>query len=179
MWTYRDGGSSVSRSSDSSPSSLSGGLGIDPNRPLCPEPSIELAGHTSEGVLHSVSSGRRPPNSARSGRGGVPIETLIPDGIGPWRPSLQGSGAGVPWPLSFGPSLYWRPKGSKRFILLCVTVGSPFGPKLHGRPYAEVFVVETGQATFQIGEEGIEAWRVASISDLQDASDRSRVTPWT
>ena len=29
------------------------------------------------------------------------------------------------------------------------------GPKLHRHPYAEVFVVESGQATFQIGEETV------------------------
>jgi mannose-6-phosphate isomerase-like protein (cupin superfamily) len=27
------------------------------------------------------------------------------------------------------------------------------GPKLHRHPYAEVFVVESGQATFQLGDE--------------------------
>ena len=30
------------------------------------------------------------------------------------------------------------------------------GPKLHRHPYAEVFVVESGQATFQIGDETLE-----------------------
>ena len=29
------------------------------------------------------------------------------------------------------------------------------GPKLHRHPYAEVFVVESGQATFQIGDETV------------------------
>lgn len=29
------------------------------------------------------------------------------------------------------------------------------GPKLHRHPYAEVFIVQSGQATFQIGEERI------------------------
>ena len=29
------------------------------------------------------------------------------------------------------------------------------GPKLHRHPYAEVFVVESGQATFRIGDETV------------------------
>jgi mannose-6-phosphate isomerase-like protein (cupin superfamily) len=37
------------------------------------------------------------------------------------------------------------------FILIHSQPG--VGPKLHRHPYAEVFVVESGEATFQIGEE--------------------------
>ena len=29
------------------------------------------------------------------------------------------------------------------------------GPKLHRHPYAEVFIVESGQATFQIGDQSM------------------------
>ena len=31
------------------------------------------------------------------------------------------------------------------------------GPKLHSHPYAEIFVVQDGQATFTVGDEKIEA----------------------
>src|SRR5688500_9799449 len=45
------------------------------------------------------------------------VEPLIRDGDRVMTSLHVGSGAGVPWPLSFGPSLYWRPEGANRFIL--------------------------------------------------------------
>ena len=38
------------------------------------------------------------------------------------------------------------------FSVILVHSQPGVGPKLHRHPYAEVFVVESGQATFQIGE---------------------------
>jgi mannose-6-phosphate isomerase-like protein (cupin superfamily) len=42
------------------------------------------------------------------------------------------------------------------FSIILVHSRPGMGPKLHRHPYAEVFVVEAGTATFQIGEELIE-----------------------
>jgi quercetin dioxygenase-like cupin family protein len=42
--------------------------------------------------------------------------------------------------------------GNVPFSLIVVHSAPGQGPKLHRHPYAEVFVVEAGQATFQIGE---------------------------
>jgi mannose-6-phosphate isomerase-like protein (cupin superfamily) len=41
------------------------------------------------------------------------------------------------------------------FSIILVHSQPGVGPKLHRHPYAEVFVVEAGQATFQIGDEAI------------------------
>ena len=43
--------------------------------------------------------------------------------------------------------------GEVPFSLILVHAAPGIGPKLHRHPYAEVFVVEAGQATFQIGDE--------------------------
>jgi mannose-6-phosphate isomerase-like protein (cupin superfamily) len=39
------------------------------------------------------------------------------------------------------------------FSIILVHSAPGVGPRLHRHPYAEVFVVETGEATFQIGAE--------------------------
>ena len=43
--------------------------------------------------------------------------------------------------------------GDVPFCLILVHAAPGIGPRLHRHPYAEVFVVEEGQATFQIGDE--------------------------
>ena len=45
--------------------------------------------------------------------------------------------------------------GEVPFSIIVVHSQPGVGPKLHRHPYAEVFVVEQGEATFQIGEERI------------------------
>ena len=45
--------------------------------------------------------------------------------------------------------------GEVPFSVILVHSRPGVGPKLHRHPYAEVFVVESGQATFQIGEETV------------------------
>ncbi len=46
--------------------------------------------------------------------------------------------------------------GGVPFSVILVHAAPGIGPKLHRHPYPEVFFVEAGQATFQIGEERIE-----------------------
>lgn len=43
--------------------------------------------------------------------------------------------------------------GGVPFSVILVHSAPGTGPKLHRHPYAEVFVVESGEATFQLGEE--------------------------
>lgn len=43
--------------------------------------------------------------------------------------------------------------GDVPFSIILVHSRPGVGPKLHRHPYAEVFLVESGEATFQIGEE--------------------------
>jgi mannose-6-phosphate isomerase-like protein (cupin superfamily) len=43
--------------------------------------------------------------------------------------------------------------GDVPFSLILVHSRPGIGPKLHRHPYAEVFVVESGRATFQIGDQ--------------------------
>lgn len=45
--------------------------------------------------------------------------------------------------------------GDVPFSIILVHSRPGVGPKLHRHPYAEVFVVESGQATFQIGHRSI------------------------
>jgi len=45
--------------------------------------------------------------------------------------------------------------GDVPFCVILVHSKPGVGPKLHRHPYAEVFVVESGQATFRIGDESI------------------------
>ena len=45
--------------------------------------------------------------------------------------------------------------GDVPFSVILVHSRPGVGPKLHRHPYAEVFIVESGQATFQIGERSI------------------------
>jgi quercetin dioxygenase-like cupin family protein len=45
--------------------------------------------------------------------------------------------------------------GDVPFSIILVHSAPGAGPKLHRHPYAEVFVVESGQATFQLGGETI------------------------
>lgn len=45
--------------------------------------------------------------------------------------------------------------GEVPFSVILVHSRPGVGPKLHRHPYAEVFVVESGQATFQIGDETV------------------------
>ncbi len=46
--------------------------------------------------------------------------------------------------------------GDVPFSIILVHSRPGVGPKLHRHPYAEVFVVESGRATFQIGDETLE-----------------------
>ena len=46
--------------------------------------------------------------------------------------------------------------GEVPFSVILVHSLPGIGPKLHRHPYPEVFIVEAGQATFQIGEESLE-----------------------
>jgi mannose-6-phosphate isomerase-like protein (cupin superfamily) len=45
--------------------------------------------------------------------------------------------------------------GDVPFSVIIVHSRPGIGPKLHRHPYAEVFIVESGQATFRIGDESI------------------------
>jgi mannose-6-phosphate isomerase-like protein (cupin superfamily) len=45
--------------------------------------------------------------------------------------------------------------GDTPFSIIVVHSASGVGPKLHRHPYPEVFLVEAGHATFQLGEEEI------------------------
>jgi quercetin dioxygenase-like cupin family protein len=45
--------------------------------------------------------------------------------------------------------------GDTPFSVILVHSRPGIGPKLHRHPYAEVFIVEAGQATFRIGDESI------------------------
>ena len=45
--------------------------------------------------------------------------------------------------------------GDVPFCVILVHSAPGVGPKLHRHPYAEVFVVEAGQATFRIGDETV------------------------
>jgi mannose-6-phosphate isomerase-like protein (cupin superfamily) len=45
--------------------------------------------------------------------------------------------------------------GEVPFSVILVHSQPGVGPKLHRHPYAEVFIVESGSATFQIGTESI------------------------
>lgn len=45
--------------------------------------------------------------------------------------------------------------GDVPFSIILVHSRPGAGPKLHRHPYAEVFVVESGQATFQIGSDSV------------------------
>jgi mannose-6-phosphate isomerase-like protein (cupin superfamily) len=45
--------------------------------------------------------------------------------------------------------------GGVPFSIILVHSEPGVGPKLHRHPYAEVFVVESGQATFQLGDETV------------------------
>jgi len=46
--------------------------------------------------------------------------------------------------------------GDAPFSVILVHSRPGVGPKLHRHPYAEVFIVETGRARFQIGDESME-----------------------
>jgi mannose-6-phosphate isomerase-like protein (cupin superfamily) len=43
--------------------------------------------------------------------------------------------------------------GELPFSVILVHAGSGVGPKLHRHPYAEVFIVEEGEATFRLGDQ--------------------------
>ena len=45
--------------------------------------------------------------------------------------------------------------GDVPFSIILVHSQPGVGPKLHRHPYAEVFIVESGQATFRIGDETV------------------------
>jgi mannose-6-phosphate isomerase-like protein (cupin superfamily) len=45
--------------------------------------------------------------------------------------------------------------GDIPFCVILVHSRPGVGPKLHRHPYPEVFIVESGQATFQIGEKSV------------------------
>jgi len=45
--------------------------------------------------------------------------------------------------------------GDVPFSVILVHSQPGVGPRLHRHPYAEVFIVESGQATFQLGDETI------------------------
>ena len=46
--------------------------------------------------------------------------------------------------------------GDVPFSIILVHAQPGIGPKLHRHPYSEVFVVESGRATFQIGDERLQ-----------------------
>ena len=46
-------------------------------------------------------------------------------------------------------------EGDVPFSVILVHSRPGVGPKLHRHPYAEVFIVESGQATFRIGDETV------------------------
>jgi mannose-6-phosphate isomerase-like protein (cupin superfamily) len=46
--------------------------------------------------------------------------------------------------------------GDVPFSVILVHAGPGAGPRLHRHPYAEVFIVESGSATFQIGQDRLE-----------------------
>jgi mannose-6-phosphate isomerase-like protein (cupin superfamily) len=45
--------------------------------------------------------------------------------------------------------------GDVPFCVILVRTGPGGGPKLHRHPYAEVFIVESGTATFRIGDDTV------------------------
>lgn len=45
--------------------------------------------------------------------------------------------------------------GEVPFCVILVHSGPGVGPMLHRHPYSEVFIVESGQATFQIGDDTV------------------------
>ncbi len=45
--------------------------------------------------------------------------------------------------------------GDVPFSIILVHSQPGVGPKLHRHPYAEVFIVESGEATFQLGDETV------------------------
>jgi mannose-6-phosphate isomerase-like protein (cupin superfamily) len=45
--------------------------------------------------------------------------------------------------------------GDVPFSVILVHSAPGVGPKLHRHPYAEVFIVESGRATFQIGDKNV------------------------
>jgi mannose-6-phosphate isomerase-like protein (cupin superfamily) len=45
--------------------------------------------------------------------------------------------------------------GDVPFSVIVVHSGPGVGPRLHRHPYAEVFIVHAGQATFQLGDESV------------------------
>jgi mannose-6-phosphate isomerase-like protein (cupin superfamily) len=45
--------------------------------------------------------------------------------------------------------------GDVPFSVILVHSGPGVGPRLHRHPYAEVFVVEEGEATFQLGDDEV------------------------
>jgi mannose-6-phosphate isomerase-like protein (cupin superfamily) len=45
--------------------------------------------------------------------------------------------------------------GDVPFSVILVHTAPGTGPKLHRHPYAELFIVESGEATFQLGDERI------------------------
>jgi mannose-6-phosphate isomerase-like protein (cupin superfamily) len=47
--------------------------------------------------------------------------------------------------------------GDVPFSIILVHSQPGVGPKLHRHPYAEVFILESGRATFQIGDDRIDA----------------------
>jgi quercetin dioxygenase-like cupin family protein len=47
--------------------------------------------------------------------------------------------------------------GDVPFSIILVHSAPGSGPRLHRHPYAEVFVIESGQATFQLGDDEIVA----------------------
>jgi quercetin dioxygenase-like cupin family protein len=47
--------------------------------------------------------------------------------------------------------------GDVPFSIILVHSAPGTGPRLHRHPYPEVFVIESGQATFQLGDEEIRA----------------------
>src|SRR4026207_1587419 len=53
------------------------------------------------------------------------------------------------------PELVGSEHGDVPFSVILVHSKPGVGPKLHRHPYAEVFIVESGEATFRIGEDTV------------------------
>ena len=62
------------------------------------------------------------------------------------------------------------------FSVILVHSGPGVGPKVHRHPYPEVFVVESGEATFRLGDDEVVVTAATSWS-ARRASPRVHATP--
>jgi mannose-6-phosphate isomerase-like protein (cupin superfamily) len=84
-----------------------------------------------------------------------------PDDRSPARPAAEGPGHPLVVPLDdlehtrHAHEFVGAEHGDVPFSIILVHSQPGVGPKLHRHPYAEVFVVEAGEATFRLGEETV------------------------